>query len=217
MFSIYCCKQLRCALLNRPTKVRIFLQFSFHSLTVQCVTAFFFSSFQFFPYFLYEMIGGARINSNKTQHVCQATKLNEPHIPTWHIAYNFIIYELDSIETDASIDTSTSTATKHWTFQLLIRIYYFSNASLTHMHVAHNQVSVCWCCYCCCWIALRNRATYSIHSATAIVPITLAALQSFSTGIFPSHQTNFNSVETCARSSRKSVFYFVVFQFLFFT
>lgn len=40
---------------------------------------------------------------------------------------------------------------------------------------------------------------------------------SFSTGIFPWFLIHFNSVETCARSSRKSVFYFVVFSFWFST
>lgn len=69
-------------------------------------------------------------------------------------------------------------------------------------------------------LTLRNRDTYT-HSHCDSIPFPSythshrARFQSFSTGIFPQFRMIFNSVETCARSSRKSVFYFVVFQFLF--
>lgn len=59
-----------------------------------------------------------------------------------------------------------------------------------------------------------NRATHSLYTDGVrqhSFPSHSQKLQSFSTGIFPWFLTNFNSVETCARSSRKSVFYFVVF------
>lgn len=54
--------------------------------------------------------------------------------------------------------------------------------------------------------------TRSLTVVRSFVRIKLQS--SFSTGIFPWFLTHCNSVETCARSSRKSVFYFVVFQFL---